>query len=139
MSGTGPSGAGTSGGVAAGGPAPATIGVEDRIARLLLLGAVTGIAFVAMGVILMAAAGIDPLATTYPGFEAGRVIPDLLALRPEGFLWAGILVVIATPIARVLGELVTFALRRDRVMAAASGAIMVVVAASVVVARLVEG
>lgn len=114
-------------------------GVEDRIARLLLLGAVAGIALVGVGVVLMAVNGIDPLATTFPGFEAGRVLPDLIALRPEGFLWAGILVVIGTPIARVLGELVTYALRGDRVMAAASGAIMVVVAASVLVARLVEG
>lgn len=114
-------------------------GVEDRIARLLLLGAVAGIALVGVGVVLMAVNGIDPLATTFPGFEAGRVLPDLIALRPEGFLWTGILVVIGTPIARVLGELVTYALRGDRVMAAASGAIMVVVAASVLVARLVEG
>jgi uncharacterized membrane protein len=114
-------------------------GVEARIATLLLVGAVAGIALVAIGVLLMAAAGMSPLADSFPPFDAASVLPDLVALRPEGFLWSGIVIVIATPIARVIGEFVTFALAGDRIMALAALAILAVVASSVIVAVIVEG
>lgn len=120
-------------------PAPAPEGVEGRIATLLLAGAVAGIALVAVGVLLMAVNDMSPLAESFPSFDAARVLPDLVALRPEGFLWSGIVIVIATPIARVVGEFVTFALAGDRIMALAALAILGVVALSVVFAVIVEG
>jgi uncharacterized membrane protein len=76
---------------------------------------------------------------TFPAFDPGEVVADMFALRPEGFLWAGIVIVVATPIARIVGELVTFASRGDRLMALVSLAILGVVVLSVVVAQLVEG
>ena len=114
-------------------------GVEARIATLLLVGAVAGIALVAVGVLLMAVNGMSPLAESFTAFDPARVLPDVLALRPEGFLWSGIVLVIATPIARVIGEFVTFAMSGDRIMALAALAILAVVASSVVVAVIVEG
>lgn len=114
-------------------------GVEARIAGLLLAGAVLGIGLVAIGVLLMAMNGIDPLAETFPAFDVSRVVADMLALRPEGFLWAGIVIVIATPIARVVGELVTFAVRRDGIMTGVALAILAVVAVSVIAALALEG
>jgi len=108
--------------------------VELRIARTLLVGAVVGIVLITVGVVLMAVNGIDPLQETFPPFEVARVIPDMLALRPEGFLWAGIVIIIATPIARVVGELVTFAIHRDATMAAVALLVLAVIALSVVAA-----
>lgn len=113
--------------------------VELVIGRLLLLGAVVGIALVAVGVVLMGLNDIDPLAPTFPPFSLAQVVPDILALRAEGFLWAGIAVLIATPIARVVGELVTFAVRRDRIMMGVAAAILAVVALSVIAALVLEG
>jgi uncharacterized membrane protein len=122
----------------AGGERPAT-SVELRIARTLLVGAVVGITLITVGVVLMAVNGIDPLQETFPAFEVARVIPDMLALRPEGFLWAGIAIIIATPIARVVGELVTFAIHRDAIMAVVAVLVLAVVALSVVAALALEG
>ena len=113
--------------------------VEEQIARLLFAGTLVGVALLAVGVALMITHGISPTGGTYPVFDGGRVIPDLLAARPEGFLWAGIVVLVATPIARVLGELAAFALRGDRRMVAVALAILGIIASSVALAIGTEG
>ena len=113
--------------------------VEHVIARLLLSGAVIGVVFLAIGVLLMAVNGISPESTTFPAFDAGRLAADLTALRTEGFLWAGIVILIATPIARVIGELITFMLRGDRILAMVALGILGVIALSVVAALGIQG
>jgi uncharacterized membrane protein len=113
--------------------------IEGRIARVLSSGAVIAVVLLVIGVGLMVAGGIEADTAAYPAFDPARLIDDLVALRPEGFLWAGILVVIATPVIRVVGELVGFAIRGDRAMAAVAAAILVVVTTSVVVAIILEG
>lgn len=113
--------------------------VEAVIARLLYAGTVAGVAVLAVGVVLMAVNGISPESTTFPAFDPATLVADLVAMRPEGWLWAGIVVLIATPIARVIGELITFAVRGDRLMAGVALAVLGVVALSVAVALIVEG
>ena len=117
----------------------ASADVEHVIARLLLGGTVAGIVLLAIGVALMVLNGISPVAETFPAFDPRTLLADLAAFRPEGFLWAGVVIVIATPIARVVGELVTYTVRGDRIMALVALAILVVIALSVAVALLVEG
>jgi uncharacterized membrane protein len=112
--------------------------VELVIARLLLAGTVVGVVLLAIGVGLMITNGVDPESATFPAFDPGTIVADMAALRPEGFLWAGIVILIATPIVRVAGELVTFATRGDRVMAVVALATLGVVALSVAVAQLLE-
>jgi uncharacterized membrane protein len=112
--------------------------VEVAIARVLLAGTLAGMALLLAGIALMAANGIEPDATAFPPFDPATILADLLALQPEGFLWAGIVMIVATPIARVLGELVAFARRRDRLMTGVAAAILAVVALSVVVAVIAE-
>ena len=119
--------------------ARASAEVELVIGRVLLSGAMAGIALVVVGVALMAINGIDPMSATFPRFDLSRVLPDIIALRAEGYLWAGILVLIATPIARVVGEFVTFAVRRDRIMMGVAAAVLAVVALSVMSALVLEG
>jgi uncharacterized membrane protein len=113
--------------------------IEAVIARLLYAGTVTGVALLAVGVVLMAANGVSPESTTFPAFDPATLVADLVAMRPEGWLWAGIVVLIATPIARVIGELITFAVRGDRLMAGVALAILGVIALSVAIALVVEG
>jgi uncharacterized membrane protein len=112
--------------------------VELLIARLLLGGTIVGIVLIAVGVTLMAANGIDPTAATFPALDAGRLGGDLVALRPDAFLWTGILVLVATPIFRVTGELVAFSIRRDLLMTAIAAGILAVIALSVVAALALE-
>jgi uncharacterized membrane protein len=117
----------------------ASADVEHVIARLLLGGAATGIAFLAIGVVLMAVNGISPESETFPAFDPGTLVADLAAFRPEGFLWVGIVILIVTPIARVIGELITFAVRGDRTLALVALGILGVIALSVVVALGLAG
>jgi len=62
-------------------------------------------------------------------------VPDLLALRPGGFIWLGLLIVVATPAARVLAALLGYARLGDRMMAIVAGLILAVIALSVLLAR----
>ena len=116
---------------------PGSPGLERSIARLLTLGTYVSMALLAVGVVLMAANGIGPL-TGGPAFDLTNLVPDLLALRPAGFLWLGLIVVVATPVARVLASLVGYIRRGERGMAIIATLILVVIGLSVAVARGLE-
>jgi uncharacterized membrane protein len=105
--------------------------LESRIATILSAGTYISIALVAIGVGLMALQGIDPLAVG-PRFDLGRIIGDVAALRPAGFLWLGILGVVATPATRVVASLVGYATAGERAMVLVAIAILAVIAAGVV-------
>ena len=106
--------------------------LERSIARLLTLGTYGSVACLAIGVGLMLAAGIAPL-TGGPAFEPGRLADDVTHLRPSGFLWLGLVAVIATPSARVLASLGGYLRRGERSMAIVATLILAVIALSVVV------
>jgi len=108
------------------------MGLEHTIARLLTWGTYLGVALLAIGVLGMLAVGISPLEPAWPPFDLGAIPGELLALRPIGFLWAGLLVVIATPPARVAAALFGYARSGQHTMAAISAAILVVIGAAVV-------
>ena len=108
-------------------------GFERRLGRLLIAVTYVAVALLAIGVVLLLLGGISPLAGG-PPFDPSDLVPDLLALEPAGFLWLGILVVIATPLSRVAGAAVGFVRRGERLMAAISVAILAVIAISVLAA-----
>jgi uncharacterized membrane protein len=121
------------------GPGPAPTDDLDRtIARLLTVGTYVSIALLALGVGLMAAAGLSPL-DGGPDFDPSRLAADLAALRPEGFLWLGLIAAIATPSARVAASFVGYLRRGERAMAGVSVLILGVIALSVLLATVTEG
>ena len=105
--------------------------LEATIARVLTIGTYASIALIGLGVLAMAAGGIDPLAPA-PAFDLARIPGDLATLRPAGFLWLGILGVLATPASRVGASLVGYLRTGERLMAWVSVAILIVIAAGVV-------
>jgi uncharacterized membrane protein len=113
-------------------------GLEQSIARLLTLGTYGSIALLVVGVILMLARGIVPLSGA-PTFDPAAIPSDLAGLRPEGFLWLGLVAVVATPSARVAASLIGYARRRDRAMVAVAALVLVVIAVSVLLAKGLEG
>lgn len=117
-------------------PAPdevrSTHGLELAIARLLNLGAMVSVALLAAGVLLLVLAGRSPLDPVDHAVDFGRIPADLVALRPEGFLWLGLLAVIATPTSRVIASLLGFAVARDRTMALVSAGVLAVIAVGVI-------
>ena len=56
----------------------------------------------------MLAAGISPLSGG-PALDLSSIVADIASLQPAGFLWLGLLAVIATPITRVIAAAIAFA------------------------------
>ena len=121
----------------AGQPSTATDHLDRTIARLLTAGTYLSVALLATGVVLMAVAGISPRAGG-PAFDPSRLAGDLVALRPEGFLWLGLVAAIATPSARVAASLLGYLRRGERTMAAVSLLILGVIALSLLLATITE-
>ena len=106
--------------------------LEAALAHVLQLGTYVSVGLVAIGTLLLVGAGGSPVSGG-PAFAAERIVPDVLALRPEGFLWLGILGVLSTPGLRVLRALLGFWRRGERRMAGVSALVLVVIAVGVVV------
>jgi uncharacterized membrane protein len=100
--------------------------LESSIARLLTAGTYVSIALIAVGVGLLTIAGTSPLESA-PAFDLGRLGSDLVGLRPAGFLWLGIIGIIATPAARVVAALVGYARAGERAMVAVAALILAVI------------
>ena len=106
--------------------------LEAQIGRLLTVGTYVSVALIAVGVLLMAATGRSPLDVA-PALALGRLAADLIALHPAGFLWLGLLLVLATPTARVVASLIGFLLAGEREMALVAALILAVIALGVAV------
>ncbi len=113
-------------------------GLDLVVARILLYGTYVSVLLVAIGVVLMLAAGISPLDDA-PPLDISAIPADIVALDPAGFLWLGLLAVIATPSARVIASLVGYAQGRDWQMVAVSVGILTVIATSVLLALRLGG
>jgi uncharacterized membrane protein len=107
-----------------------TVQAERLIGRLLTGITYTSVALLLVGVGLLIAAGISPVSGG-PGMDPGRLVSDLGALKPAGFLWLGLLAVIAAPISRVAVALLAYARNEDWLMVAISTAILVVIAIAI--------
>jgi uncharacterized membrane protein len=113
----------------------AAYGLEALIARLLVVGLWLAMGLVLVGVILMLVTGTDPFAHgAIPPFDLAEIPSEMLALQPAGFLWAGIVLVIALPIGRVMVAGVGFLAVHDRRMALVSLLVLLVVLASIAAA-----
>lgn len=112
--------------------------LERRIARLLTRGTYLAVALLAVGVVLLVAAGRSPL-DGGPPFDPAQLPADLLALQPAAFLYLGLIAVIATPAARVGASLVGYLVRRERAMAGVAAAILGIMLLSVVLGGVSEG
>jgi uncharacterized membrane protein len=103
---------------------------ERVIGRLLTGITYVSVALLVVGVALLIVAGISPVSGG-PGMDPGRLLSDLVALEPAGFLWLGLLAVIAAPISRVTVALVAYARDDDWLMVGVSTAILLVIAVAV--------
>jgi uncharacterized membrane protein len=107
--------------------------IESIIGSLLRAG-------VALAAILVAAGGVWYLADrggaelSYAHFAESGGIRALLSLpAPDRLILAGLLVLIATPVARVVFSLVAFALERDREYVAVTAIVLAVLLYSIAV------
>ena len=115
--------------VAPGGTDP----LDLTIARILTVGSYLSVALIVVGVALMAVDGRSPLDRPFPGFDPTALGADIVAGRPEGFLWLGLVILLATPATRVTASLVGYIRTRERQMIAVSIGILAVIFGGVVI------
>jgi uncharacterized membrane protein len=94
---------------------------------------------VLVGVVMLLASGADPLALATPPFDLRQIPADIAAGKPEGFLWLGLVAVLALPLGRVIVAGLGFLAARDTRLALVSLAVLLVVTASVLAALGLEG
>ena len=109
---------------------------EFRIGRVMIAMTYVAVAVLVVGVGLMIGAGISPLAGG-PAFDPAVLVAQLTSWTPAGFLWLGLVIVIATPIVRVIGAAISYGARRDWMMVAIAIAILVVIVIGVAIALTV--
>jgi uncharacterized membrane protein len=109
------------------------IDFERAIGRMLIALTYVAVALLVIGVALLAAQGVSPLSGG-PRLDVGRLAGDLIRFTPEGFLWLGLLAVIATPVSRVVAAGIGFARAGDRVLVVIAIAILAVIALSITTA-----
>ncbi len=104
----------------------------DRIAGMvLLLGAAASLAIMLAGFALQ---GSAPLPGSFPAQPPAVVLAGVRQLQPLAVVNLGILVLMATPVARVIIAFVGFALQRRWRFVGVSGFVFLVLMASILVA-----
>ena len=106
--------------------------LEVALAHVLQLGTYASVALVAAGSILLLASGGSPTQGG-PPLDLAALPSDLVAFRPAGLLWLGILGVLATPALRVARALLGFSRRGEQRMVAVSVLVLAVIAVGVIV------
>lgn len=117
----------------AGTPEPRAAAAErGAIVALLRIGLAACMALMAVG--LAFAVGEADLRSH--SVALGEILPSLARGQPSGFLAAGIVVLVATPLARVLALAVGFAMERDWRFAAVALAVAMILGLGVAAGRV---
>jgi uncharacterized membrane protein len=109
------------------------LATERQIGRLLIGIAYLSVGLLVIGVSLLLLDGISPLSGG-PALDLTVLAGQLTALDAAGFLWLGVLTVIATPVSRVLLAAVAYWRAGDWSMVGIALAILAVVAIGVLTA-----
>ena len=117
--------------------AQAAVRAETRdldavVHRLLVVGLVISTALMLIGLALDLLLRRE-IPTVVP--DLGEVWTRVLAIRPSGFLALGLLVLIATPIVRVVGSIIIFAYERDWRFALITLVVLAIVTLSLLLGR----
>ena len=112
-------------------------GFDSTIGRLMIAMTYISVGLLLVGVVLMLINGISPLDEA-PAFDPSLIWADMLARMPVGFLWLGLIVVIATPIVRVAASAVGYARLGQWRMVGVGTGILLVIAIGIVTSIAVE-
>jgi uncharacterized membrane protein len=113
-----------------------SVATERRLGRLLITATYVSVGLLAIGFVLMVADAISPTSGG-PNLDLATLGAQLVALDPAGFLWLGVVVVIAAPIGRVIVAALAYAREADWLMVGVSIAILAVIAVGVLSATTV--
>jgi uncharacterized membrane protein len=103
-----------------------SLATERRIGRLLIAMTLVAVGLLVIGAVLMVINGVEP-DSGGPSFRAATLAQQITSFDAAGFLWLGLIAVIAAPIGRVIVAAVAYAREGDRLMVAISLAILLVI------------
>ena len=106
------------------------VDVEARIGRALIVLTFLGVGLLVIGVVLML--------TASPTFDPGHLVSGLLALDPAAPLWLGLIVILVTPVARVIAAGIGYASHGEWAMVGIATAIVIVIIIGVTSALITE-
>lgn len=110
---------------------------DSTIGRLMVAMTYVAVALLIVGVVLMAVHGTSPL-DGGQAFDPAMLWAELRNGAPVGFLWLGLVVVIATPIVRVAVSAVGFAREGRWRMVGVGAGILLVIAVGIVTSIATE-
>jgi len=114
--------------------------IETIAARLLTWGTRASLLLILVGVAGMAVSGVQPLAGgAFPPYSLAAIPGQIAALQPDGFIWAGLTLLVALPLGRVIVSGAGFLAAHDRRLALISVLVLLVIGASIVSALRLEG
>lgn len=106
--------------------------LDQTIHGLLIIGLAISVTLMLVGLFLdLVLQRVIP--TTIPNL--GEVFTRVIAMRPSGFLSLGLLVLIATPVVRVIGSFIAFVYERDWRYAGITFLVLVVVLLSLIIGK----
>jgi uncharacterized membrane protein len=110
------------------------------VSGVLIVGVVTAASLIILGFVTELVVGWGgSLSGVAPDGEVATAFSDmganLAALRPVGFAQLGLVVLLATPVARVAASVLAFVLEGDRLYAAITSIVLLVLLASIFVLR----
>ncbi|MGA2545994.1 MAG: DUF1634 domain-containing protein [Rectinemataceae bacterium] len=113
------------------------------MSRVLRIGVILSATIICLGLGLLAVKGIITnemridAAIPYPR-DLGALLSGLLALDPASVIALGLVVLIATPIARVSVSIVAFALERDWRYVAVTALVLTILIAGIILGKAVD-
>lgn len=110
---------------------------DSTIGRLMVAMTYVAVALLIVGVALMSVHGISPL-DGGPAFDPALLWAELRNGAPVGFLWLGLVVVIATPVVRVAVAAVGFAREGQWRMVGVGAGILLVIAVGILSSIVTE-
>ena len=116
--------------------------VEKVVSRVLRIGIILSATIICLGLVLLAVKGIITnemridAAIPYPR-DLVALLSGLLALDPASVIALGLVVLIATPIARVSVSILAFALERDWRYVVVTASVLAILIAGIVLGKAV--
>ncbi len=113
---------------------------REMVSGVLIVGVVVSAAFIAVGFVAALAVGwqgslLGAAAATSANTDFSNLPRRLATLEPAAIAQLGLATLLATPVARVAASVVGFALEGDRLYAAITTAVLLILLTSILVLR----
>ncbi len=113
---------------------------REMVSAVLIVGVVVSAAFIALGFVAALAVGwqgslLGASTATLATTDFANLPARLATLEPAAIAQLGLITLLATPVARVAASIVGFALEGDRLYAAITTAVLVILLISILLLR----